>query len=237
MGKMYDIILKKLTWGYFFMNFKELIDRVDILKTVDRLIELYPDQINLKDSYICLMLKLRKMIPSEEVSEESGPLTVYVTHVEDEDESYEAVSGYSFLTNTSYSCEFEPFSSWLSMNVAQPSLDFYGAEDFVAHVLWEMTFVNMDEDIILAAKKSLFESIEECKTLINSSTEGKESGRLIDVNELLEKEEFEKIEEPDWEKIAAQSITNKKLEAKMIGIPYETFFDETSLKNIISEEK
>lgn len=67
---------------------------------------------------------------------------------EDEDSAYAQ-------TQTAFALEFTPWPQWLGMAIEPVTLDRYMPSQIVAHCLWEMTFIGLDEADILEAAQEL----------------------------------------------------------------------------------
>lgn len=161
------------------MKLKELIDNCDTEKIVNKVKELYPEQEGLLDEYRNLINKLKNMQPSEK-DLKNNKLVVYVSHVwecfsedESEVEEYDDVSGYNYDEHESYGIEFSSFSEWLAFDVCENSLRYYGEEAFLAHVLWEMSFISFDESDIHDQWEDLMKISEEVTEAIKTGDDSK----------------------------------------------------------------
>lgn len=200
------------------MILKDLIDKCNVDNVINKLIELYPDQVGLKEDYINLIKKLKNMEPNMDFNKEGGQLTLFVSHVHDiydsDDEySYEDVSGYSFLNNTSYACEFTPHCEWLAMLIAEPSLNHYGIDAFLAHVLWEMSFVSFDDDVIEKEKKFIVSLADEARESVKDNDTSK--FKVFEVPDEYRASNEEMIKMREFMRL------NEIERCKMLGIDYD----------------
>lgn len=207
------------------MIFKDLILKCDTNRVVDSIIAAYPDQVNLRDEYVKLIEKLRNMEPANPPSE----LILYVSKVIDyfdPNETYHDVSGYSIKDDCNYGIEFTPFAAWLSMQVAQPSLDHYGLDMFVAHCLWEMSFISFEEDEVQDELDRLNESVKAVKNGTAQTVEFDPAELCEDDGESEDSVRIIKSlrDDPDMPRerdIDAISAENKRTQDLMLGLSRE----------------
>ena len=128
------------------MILKDLIIKCDENIVINKIIETYPREEKNKEKYKELINKLRNKEPQKEED-----FVLYVKPVRDiiePTEIYHESNAYSKETKMSYACDYIPFNQWLAMEIAEPSLNYYGINNFVAHVLWDMTIISFDEEKI-----------------------------------------------------------------------------------------
>lgn len=124
---------------------------------LDRLNELYPDAKDSLKGYKKALSELRQTKPS------SSQVSIEVTKVIDNEETYIDVSGSKTSTKLSYSLEFLPWNKWLGMKIAKKSLLHYNYLDIVCHCLWEMTFISFSQKDIAKELQGLKDSAKEIK--------------------------------------------------------------------------
>lgn len=150
------------------MIFKDLVDKVSIIEVCIKLLKIYPNQEKLIPNYISVFEKLRNMKPI--ISTECAVLLVSPTEdYLEENQCYDNVSLYNIKEKQFYALEFTPWEEWLGFKVPEKAVKFYGEEVYVAHCLYEMTFISFDEDDIeeeITSLKEISDAIEkgECKT-------------------------------------------------------------------------
>ena len=121
---------------------KELIQKHNFESVWVKISEKYPDSHKESYEYTWNQLQKLEVIPTNGV--------IIINHIKDnlipeEPEEYESVSGNFYdEPDTTYSLMFTSWQEWLGMKVDNSSLENYGEEEFIAHCLWEMTFVGFD---------------------------------------------------------------------------------------------
>lgn len=129
------------------MIFKDIIEKIDNLKVLEALIKAYPDQKDLKECYFNMIEKLKIKEPKQE--DEKLILTVMPTEdFLEENEFYDNVFGYSVEDGQHYALEFTDWDEWLGFEVCKKSVEHYGEDLFVAHCLYEMSFISFEEETI-----------------------------------------------------------------------------------------
>jgi hypothetical protein len=130
------------------MILKDLITQVPKEKVLKRLIEIYPDQKNCLPSYFKVYDKLLKLTPRKGEGKE---LLLMVLPTEDWFEEgiiSNDVFGYCKEDKQHYALEFTDWDEWLAFEICDKSVEYYEPAGFLAHCLYEMTFVSFDEDDI-----------------------------------------------------------------------------------------
>lgn len=128
------------------LTLKELLNEFNFMDVWEKLLECYPD--SHKESYEYTWNQLQTLESKDK------PGFIIINHVIDdlipeEIEEYEDVSGSFFEEQElTYSLMFVDWREWLGMKVDNFSLQKYGKETFLAHCLWEMTFLDFDNLII-----------------------------------------------------------------------------------------
>ncbi len=150
------------------MILKNLIQTHHWLSVKLILLELYPGQAGIIDEYEKVYEKLKTMEP------EPGGMEIVLTEYNEEDlgESYTYVdvSGRKtipepdIITN-SYALEFTEWKEWLGMELANETVKNFSQLEIIAHCLYEMTFVDYDEEEIQKQFRQIKNTMEEYKSL------------------------------------------------------------------------
>lgn len=112
---------------------KEFTDK-EILK---RLFQLYPDQKKSKDGYANTLNELRH----KRAKKDSMMINVNYYKGPFDDEEYVSIDGFDpDDITTGWAIEFQPWSSWLGMEILPYSLENFSKLDIMAYCLWEMTW-------------------------------------------------------------------------------------------------
>ena len=85
--------------------------------------------------------------------------------VEDDEKDKEIeifdVSAYDSKTDEFYGVEFTDWSKLLAEDVCQLSIDKYGAEECLAHILWELTFCGIEPESITKEREKIEDALRE----------------------------------------------------------------------------
>lgn len=145
------------------MNLKELVDRnaQNFDEVFARLVILYPDQEENRARYAKAFSNLVN-VPQNEVVKNSDKMQVVIEWFFDEDfgEHFFDVSGYHEGDSQTYALEFRPWREWLGYEVGK-AVEAWGEVDTLAHILWEMTFVDFDEENIQNRYQKVVNAMEE----------------------------------------------------------------------------
>ncbi|SMD42359.1 hypothetical protein SAMN00777080_0906 [Aquiflexum balticum DSM 16537] len=150
------------------------------------LLKLYPDQDKMLDEYRNVYEKLKITDPAD-YDELEIILTEYDCdpNFESEKETYVDVSGQkkipdpTAITN-SYAIEFLEWDKWLGMDLAVETIKNFSDLEIIAHSLYEMTYIDYDEETFQEQLKSLNDTVEEYKKL----TQEEKKQKTISLDEL-----------------------------------------------------
>jgi len=135
------------------MTLKQIIKNYTWLNIEQKLLVLYPDEEengNLS-LYEEVLEKLRFMAPV------SSDVMLNITYEQDvfENETYVNVSGKDLNPDTTlpivtdaYAIEFTPWNKWLGMEITDNTLKDFSELEILCHSLYEMTFVDFEEESI-----------------------------------------------------------------------------------------
>ncbi len=178
------------------MKFNDLIKTYEWLSVELTLLRLYPDQISLLNEYRNVFEKLNIIEPTA-YDELEIVLKEYNSdlYFDSEESSYVDVSGKkknpdpSSITD-SYAIEFLEWDKWLGMDLAKETTKNFSDLEILAHCLYEMTFIDYNEQAIQKQFKSLNNKLEDYKKLTDNEKELKtisldELKKRIEGNESL----------------------------------------------------
>jgi hypothetical protein len=173
------------------MKLYELIKSNNWLSVELTLLKLHPDQDKMLDEYRNIYEKLKITEPAD-YDELEIILTEYDCdpNYASDMETYVDVSGQKktpdpdAITN-GYAIEFLDWDKWLGMELAAETTKNFSDLEIIAHCLYEMTFVDYEEEAIQEKLKSLTDTVEEYKKLTDEEKKQKklsleELKRLID---------------------------------------------------------
>lgn len=168
------------------MKLYDLIKSNNWLSVELTLLNLYPDQDKMLDEYRNVYEKLKITEPAD-YDELEIILTEYDCdpHFESEKETYVDISGQkkipepNTITN-GYAIEFLDWDKWLGMDLAVETTKNFSDLEIIAHCLYEMTFIDYDEEAIQGQLKSLNDTVEEYKKL----TDEEKKQKTISLDEL-----------------------------------------------------
>ena len=168
------------------MNLYYLIKSYNWLSVELTLLKLYPDQDKMLDEYRNVYEKLKLTEPAD-YNELEIVLTKYDNdpNFESDKETYVDVSGQKKIPNpnditSGYAIEFLEWGKWLGMDIAKETTKNFSDLEIIAHCLYEMTFIDYDEEAIQEQFKSLNDNLEEYKKL----TEEEKEQKTISLDEL-----------------------------------------------------
>jgi len=168
------------------MNLYDLIKSYNWLSVELTLLKLYPDQDKMLDEYRNVYEKLKLTEPAD-YNELEIVLTEYDNdpNFESDKETYVDVSGQKKIPNpnditSGYAIEFLEWGKWLGMDIAKETTKNFSDLEIIAHCLYEMTFIDYDEEAIQEQFKSLNDNLEEYKKL----TEEEKEQKTISLDEL-----------------------------------------------------
>ncbi len=161
------------------MKLSELIKSYNWLSVELTLIKLYPDQNQMLDEYRKVYEKLKVTEPAD-YDELEIILTEYDSDpdFESDKETYVDVLGQKKNSDlndisNSYAIEFLEWDKWLGMDLALQTTKNFSDLEIIAHCLYEMTFIDYDEDVIQQQLKSLTDTVEEYKKLTDEERKQK----------------------------------------------------------------
>ncbi len=168
------------------MKLYDLIKSNNWLSVELTLLNLYPDQDKMLDEYRNVYEKLKITEPAD-YDELEIILTEYDCdpHFESKKETYVDISGQkkipepNTITN-GYAIEFLDWDKWLGMDLAVETTKNFSDLEIIAHCLYEMTFIDYDEEAIQGQLKSLNDTVEEYKKL----TDEEKKQKTISLDEL-----------------------------------------------------
>ena len=168
------------------MKLYDFINSNNWLSVELTLLKLYPDQDKMLNQYRNVYEKLKTIEPKN-YEELEIILTEYNcdTNFESDKEKYIDVSGRKKIPDvneitTSYAIEFLAWDKWLGMDLAKETIENFSEFEILAHCLYEMTFIDYDEDDIQGQFKTLNDRAQEYKKL----TEDEKKQQTISINEL-----------------------------------------------------
>ena len=161
------------------MKLSELIKSYNWLSVELTLLKLYPDQNQMLDEYRKVYEKLKVTEPAD-YDELEIILTEYDSDpdFESDKETYVDVLGQKKNSDpndisNSYAIEFLEWDKWLGMDLALETTKNFSDLEIIAHCLYEMTFIDYDEDVIQQQLKSLTDTVEEYKKLTDEERKQK----------------------------------------------------------------
>lgn len=168
------------------MKLYDFINSNNWLSVELTLLKLYPDQDKMLNQYRNVYEKLKTIEPKD-CEELEIILTEYNcdTSFESDKEKYIDVSGrkkipdVNEITN-SYAIEFLAWEKWLGMDLAKETIENFSEFEILAHCLYEMTFIDYNEDDIQGQFKTLNDLAQEYKKL----TEDEKKQQTVSINEL-----------------------------------------------------
>ena len=169
------------------MKLYDLIKSNNWLSVELTLIKLYPDQDKMLDEYRNVYEKL-KIIEPVDYDELEIILTEYDCdpNFESDKETYVDVSGQKRILDPNaitngYAIEFLEWDKWLGMDLARETIINFSELEIIAHCLYEMTFIDYEEDEIQEQFNSINDRIEEFKKLTDEEKEQK----TVSLDELI----------------------------------------------------
>lgn len=130
------------------MKLKDLIQSTNWLSIKLTLLELYPDIKSVIEEYKNIYKKIKLM------ESKSYKMEIVLTECEDnydnETTTYIDVFGRKTdeIKSESYALEFTKWNKWLGMELANETINNFTKLEIIAHCLYEMTFIDYDENKI-----------------------------------------------------------------------------------------
>lgn len=151
------------------MKLNDLIKSNNWLSVELTLLQLYPDQDKMIDEYRNVYEKLKFTKPTD-YDEFEIILKEYDcdSNFEIDEETYVDVSGQKKIPDPNeitngYALEFLEWDKWLGMDLATETIKKFSELEIIAHCLYEMTFIDYNEEAIQQQWKSLNDRVEEYK--------------------------------------------------------------------------
>ena len=167
------------------MKLAEIIKAHNWLSVKIILLDLYPDQLYIIDTYESIYKKLQQQ---QYVDSEIEIILTQCIYEDDIEKSYVDVSGrkkvneYSELTE-GLAIEFVPWNEWLGMDVSQETLKNFTEFEIISHCLYEMTFIDFEETEI----QKQISDLKKRKDEYDNMTEEEKKTHTITLDDLLKK--------------------------------------------------
>ena len=152
------------------MKLGDLIKSNNWLSVQITLLQIYPDQLNMLDEYQGVFEKLKILDPTNYDLDIVLETYDCDSNFESTQNTYVDVSGRKKIPDPDaitdgYALEFLEWDKWLGMDLAEETIQHFSELEIIAHCLYEMTFVDFEEEAIQYQLKSLNDTIEEYKNL------------------------------------------------------------------------
>lgn len=123
---------------------------------INRLFELYPDQVKNKEGYQITLMLLRKKKPRY------TDFSIEVSTQEDwfDKEKYTDVVGKKDGDDTRWALDSSTFSEWLGFTISPKSFEEFSELDVLCHCLWEMTWHGYTDEEIGKHRKYLNDTVK-----------------------------------------------------------------------------
>ena len=166
------------------MKFKDLI-RTNFWLSIEMvLLQLYPDEKKNISAYKQIFndLKFREPV--------AGDISIVLSNENDDfdNSSYVDVSGRdnnpkenADILTDALAIEFTPWNEWLGMDIDKNTLQDFTELEIIAHCLYEMTFIDFEEEEIQAEMDKLKDIADEYKNM----TEEEKKENTISLDDLL----------------------------------------------------
>lgn len=148
------------------MNLKELINKFTDRQIVAEVIRLYPDQKKNKPGYYRALKDLRRL------RKRKTTVTLFAEWVpadpefDPEDKPYVHVLGHDSADNQDYALSLTPWSEWLSMPIAQKTIDEFGELTALGYIMWEITWYGYSASQHTDFKKKINSSMKDVEKII-----------------------------------------------------------------------
>ncbi|MFA5154727.1 MAG: DUF6557 family protein [Clostridia bacterium] len=140
------------------MTLKELISEFKTKDILKRLIKLYPDQKKSVIGYINVLKELSKLKPKSDKMQ----ILIEKEYDKYDKKSYLHVCAIDSKKQT-YAIEFEPWNTWLGMEINPQSYKICSELDIICHCLYEMTFVGFSNEKVKQERNNLTKLLKDCK--------------------------------------------------------------------------
>lgn len=185
------------------MTLEKLIHSTNTTNLIEKIGEIFPREKDFLAAYEWMLIKLKK---TETTNKRKNIIIVVYPAVDifskEKSSSHNEVCGYSIKENKTYDIKLCNYAEWLGMEISKDSLNYYGKEIVLAHILRDMSFYGF-EDI---QTRDFIDDIEEP---LNKAEVNKETFEMSILTDKMENEKNE-IEEVIKE--------NRKSFCAMLGI-------------------
>jgi hypothetical protein len=152
------------------MKLGDLVKSNNWLSVQITLLQIYPDQLNMLDEYQGVFEKLKILDPTNYDLDIVLETYDCDPNFESTQNTYVDVSGRKKnpdpdAITDGYALEFLDWDKWLGMDLAEETILHFSELEIIAHCLYEMTFVDYEEESIQQQFKSISDRVEEYKKL------------------------------------------------------------------------
>lgn len=160
-----------------------LIKQTEWLSVEFTLLELYPDIKDDIEAHKTAYEKIKLLNPN--IINMEIVLVEYQDDFDDEINTYVDVSGKKLdkADLQSYALEFMPWQDWLGMQISEDSLKNFNELEIISHCIYEMTFIDFDEEEVKNQKDKLNNIVDNYKNL--SEKEKKE--KTISIEDVIKR--------------------------------------------------
>lgn len=135
------------------MILKDIVNEVDSVDVMVALSKSYKDQEKNITGYKRVLEELKGLEPTS-VLEGWYVIIQYIEPTEDIN-GYYSVSGVNPDEDMLYAMEYEPWGNWLALKVYDNAFDDMTKAEFMAHVLWEMTWAGFSQERVKARREEI----------------------------------------------------------------------------------
>ncbi|TXK73345.1 DUF6557 family protein [Mesonia sp. HuA40] len=163
------------------MLLNDLINSTHWFSVEMTILKLYPEIKNVIEEYKKVFEKIKLMYP--EPCEMEIVLTECEDNYDEEMTTYVDVSGRKLneVESQSYALEFTEWKKWLGMKIANETVEKFTELEIISHCLYEMTFVDYEEDEI----QEQFNSIKKIASEYKNLTEEERKDKTISFEKLI----------------------------------------------------
>ena len=165
------------------MTFKDLINQTEWLSIEFTLLELYSNIKEDIEAHKTAYEKIKQLKPNAINME--IVLVEYEDGFDDELISYVDVSGKKLDKKDlqSYAIEFMSWNDWLGMRISRDSLLNFNELEIVSHCIYEMTFIDFDEEEIEYQKNKLNTIVDDFQNL----SEKEKQEKIISIEDVIKR--------------------------------------------------
>lgn len=157
------------------IQLRELLARNVWVNIKNKIIEIYPDQVENIELYKRVYFSLLNM---EQGENEDGIVIILRKTFEkdfDEETFEELETGLEYIDvfgmepddTQTYALDFSEWEDWIAFYCNHNDLEERGEPEFIAHVLWEMTFTGYTKNQVEESRNELVRRVEESKKLFD----------------------------------------------------------------------